>query len=64
MTERTHHLSRFATRAALVGLGLYLALGVGVPWVINSAPPSAQDVVAAAVCCAQPVAAKTTGVRK
>lgn len=64
MSERTHNVSRYATRAALVGLGLYLALVVGVPWLINHAPPSAQDVVAAAVCCVQPAAAKTTGARK
>jgi hypothetical protein len=63
MTERTHNVSRYATRAALVGLGLYLALVVGVPWLINHAPPSAQDVVAAAVCCVQPASAKTPGAR-
>ena len=56
MTERTHHLSRIATRAALLGLGLYLALVVGVPWIINSALPSAHDMDTAAVCCVQPAA--------
>ena len=64
MTERTHNVRRYATRAALVGVGLYLALVVGVPWLINHAPPSAQDVVAEAVCCVQQAAAKTTGVRR
>ena len=61
MTERTHNVSRYATRAALVAVGLYLALVVGVPWLINHAPPSAQDVVAAAVCCVSPTSAKNPG---
>ena len=58
MTEaRTHNYSRYATRAALVGLGLYLALVVGVPWLVTAAPPSVQDVVASKVCCMHPAAA-------
>ena len=44
-------VSRLAARAAIVVAGVYLALAVGAPWMLNSAPPSPQDVVAAQVCC-------------
>ena len=44
-------VSRIATRAALIAAGIYLAVAVGAPWLINSAPPSLQDVIAAQVCC-------------
>ena len=38
-------------RAALVVVALYLALAVGAPWLLQEAPPSAQDVLATAACC-------------
>jgi hypothetical protein len=38
-------------RAALIVAALYLALAVGAPWLLNDAPPSAQDVLATQACC-------------
>ena len=38
-------------RAAIVVAALYLALAVGAPWLLNDAPPSAQDVLATQACC-------------
>jgi hypothetical protein len=35
-------------RAAIVLVALYLALGVGAPWLLRDAPPVAQDVIATA----------------
>ena len=59
MTEtRSHLYGRYAIRAALVGAALYLALAVGFPFLINGAPPSAADIVAAHVCCVAPVSAE------
>jgi len=40
-----------ATRAAMVIVALYVALAVGAPWLLNDAPPSAQDVLATSVYC-------------
>ena len=37
------------TRAAIVAVGLYLALVVGAPWLLYDAPPSAQDALASTV---------------
>ena len=39
------------TRAAMVIVALYVALAIGAPWLLNDAPPSAQDVLAANVFC-------------
>ena len=50
--SRLYHVGRYAARAAIVIAAVYLALGVGAPWMLNNAPPSPQDVVAARVCCA------------
>jgi hypothetical protein len=51
--HRFHSARRIATRAAIVIAGVYLAFAVGAPWFINHAPPTAQDVVASAVCSAK-----------
>jgi len=48
---RMNAVSRLAARAAIVVAGVYLAFAVGAPWMLNNAPPSPQDVVAAQVCC-------------
>jgi hypothetical protein len=48
-------------RAALIVAALYLALAVGAPWLLNDAPPSAQDVLATQACC---TAAGLTGAAK
>jgi hypothetical protein len=53
-TMNALHISlvgRYAARGAIVIAGVYLALAVGAPWLLLSAPPSPQDVVAAQVCC-------------
>jgi hypothetical protein len=51
---RMNALGRYAARAAIVVAGVYLAIAVGAPWLLYSAPPSPQDVVAAQVCCFKP----------
>ncbi len=39
-------------RSILVVAAAYLALAVGLPWLLTDAPPSAQDVLVRQVCCA------------
>jgi hypothetical protein len=51
------------TRAAIVIVGLYLALAVGAPWLLYDAPPSAVDVLASEAYCASNVASPFTALR-
>jgi len=57
---RMNSIGRHAARAAIVVASTYFALAVGAPWLLHHAPPSAQDVVAAQVCCFKAAAAADT----
>jgi hypothetical protein len=61
MTQ-THAMSRrhngtSTLRAAVLAAGIALALGVGVPWLLTDAPPSAEAALVAKLWGAAPVAA-------
>jgi hypothetical protein len=53
MTEdRSSIIGRLAARAAVVIVGLVLAIAVGAPFLLYDAPPSPEAVFAASLCCA------------
>jgi hypothetical protein len=50
--DRTYVTSRHTARFAILIVGLFLALAIGAPWLLNDAPPSPEAVFVAKLCCA------------
>ncbi len=52
-TTHAYPTRRSTLGAALAAVVLYVAVAIGIPWLLNEAPPSPEAALVAQLCCAK-----------